>query len=331
MDIDAFIAVRGQDWERLRQLLRVRRPDAGEIDELVALYQRTATDLSLVRSRNPDPALQARLSMLVHRTRLRITGARTGLWAHVRAFLWDDLPAALYRSGHMFLACAALFLLVSIVSGVAVAHSDALRGLLLSEEEQRMLVERDFVEYYFAGTASGFAARVWTNNAWIAVQAVVLGVTGFWPVMMILQNAVSVGAIGGVLAAHDALDVFFVYITPHGLLEITAVLIGSGAGLRVFWAWIRPGALPRMWALATAARSMMTVAVGLVGVLFVSGLLEAFVTPSPLPAAVRIGIGVLAWLALLVFIVVRGRRAAAQGITGDLSEELVGDRIDVAA
>lgn len=331
MDIDAFIAVRGPEWERLSHLLRVRRPDAAEIDEIVALYQRTATDLSMVRSRNPDPALQAHLSMLVHRARLRITGTRTGLWAHVRAFVWEDLPAALYRSGGMLLGCAALFLLVSIATGVAVAHSSVLRGVLLSEEQQRMLVERDFVEYYFAGNASGFAARVWTNNAWIAVQAVVFGVTGFWPVIMILQNAFNVGASGGVLAAYGALDVFFLYITPHGLLEITAVLVGSGAGLRVFWAWLRPGPLPRTWALAAAARSMMTVAVGLVGVLFVAGLIEAFVTPSPLPPPVRIGIGVLAWLALVLFIVVRGRRAAAAGITGDLSEELVGDRVEVSA
>lgn len=46
---------------------------------------------------------------------------------------------------------------------------------------------------------------------------------------------------------------------------------------------------------------------------------------------VRIGIGVIAWAALLVFILVRGRQAARAGISGDLSEELVGYRVEVAA
>ena len=43
------------------------------------------------------------------------------------------------------------------------------------------------------------------------------------------------------MGAYDGLDTFFVYLLPHGLLEITAVLVGAGAGLRTFWAWVRPG------------------------------------------------------------------------------------------
>src|SRR5690625_7596251 len=84
---------------------------------------------------------------------------------------------------------------------------------------------------------------------------------------------------------------FFVYSLPHGLLELTCLFVGAGAGLRTFWAWVRPGSLPRLWALARAARSLMTVAIGLVPVLLISGFVEAFVTPSGLPAAVRIAIG----------------------------------------
>lgn len=331
MDTDAVIAVHRQDWDRLDALARRRRLAPEEIDELIALYQATATQLSRVRSTDPDPVLTARLSMILHRARLRITGARVPLWAHLRRTLWDDVPAALYDARWAVAVSAAILLASALVTGVWFALDDAARDSAVPAAQQRLLAQRDFVAYYFQGDAGGFAAQVWTNNAWITVQAVVLGITGVWPVVMLLQNGLNVGLTGGVMAAHGGLGTFALYILPHGLLEITCVCVGAGAGLRLFWAWVRPGPLPRSWAVARASRALVTVAVALVPVLLVAGLVEAFVTPSSLPHPVRLGIGVLLWAAFLAVMLGRGRTAHRAGITGDLSEDLVGDRTAVAA
>ena len=330
MDTDAFIAVHRPQWQRLGTLTRARTLDAAGTDELISLYQETSTHLSTVRSTNPDPALTAHLSLLVHRARLRITGARIPLWKHARTFLWEDLPAALYAARWTVALAAGIFLLSAVVTGLYFGLDPVARELVVPEAAQRSLVQRDFVSYYFEGEASGFAAQVWTNNAWITVQAVVFGATGIWPVVMLLQNGLNIGLSAGVMGAYGGLGTFFVYILPHGLLEITAVLVGAGAGLRTFWAWVRPGPLPRMWALSQAARALVTVAIGLVPVLLISGFLEAFVTPSGLPAAVRIGLGAAAWLAFMVFMLGRGAQVHRRGITGDLSEEMVGDSVATA-
>jgi uncharacterized membrane protein SpoIIM required for sporulation len=317
VDTDAFIAVHRPQWERLRELTRERSLDADGIDELLSLYQEVSTHLSTVRSTVPDPALISRLSLLVHRARLRITGARIPLWKHARTFFWEDLPAALYQARWAVALATGIFLLSSVVSGLYFGLDGTARELVVPEAQQRSLAQRDFVSYYFEGEASGFAARVWTNNAWIAVQSVVLGVTGFWPVVMLLQNGLNIGLSAGVMGAYGGLDTFFVFILPHGL--------------RTFWAWVRPGALPRLWSLSHAARALVTVAIGLVPVLLVAGFLEAFVTPSSLPPALRIAIGATAWLAFLVYMLGRGRQVHRAGITGDLSEELVGSRVATAA
>ena len=66
---------------------------------------------------------------------------------------------------------------------------------------------------------------------------------------------------------------------------------------------------------------------GLVVVLLVSGVLEAFVTPSGLPTWARITIGVLAEVAFFAYVFVVGRRAAARGVTGDVDDA---DREDEA-
>jgi uncharacterized membrane protein SpoIIM required for sporulation len=116
-------------------------------------------------------------------------------------------------------------------------------------------------------------------------------------------------------------------ISPHGILELTAVFVASGVGLRLGWAWIDPGPLPRTRALAEQGRAAITVALGLVVVLAVSGVIEAFVTPSPLPTWARICIGVLAELAFLGYVLRYGGRAARAGESADLA---LGLREDVA-
>lgn len=330
MDTDAFIAVNGPTWDRLAALVRRRHLEAAEVDELIALYRSTATHLSTVRSTNPDPVLTARLSVLLSRARGRIIGSRTPLWAHVRAVVLEDLPAALWSARWQTALAAGIMLGSALLVGIVLGLDDGLRASLVPEAAQRRLASGAFTSYYVQGDAGGFAANVWTNNAWITLQAVVFGVTGVWPVWMLVLNGLNIGLAGAVMGAHGQLGTFLLAIAPHGLLELTCVAVGAGAGLRLFWAWLHPGPLPRTWALARAGRALVTVALGLVPVLLVSGLIEAFVTPSPLPALVRIGIGALAWGAFLAYAGVLGRRAARRGITGDLSEEVVGDSVAVA-
>ena len=93
---------------------------------------------------------------------------------------------------------------------------------------------------------------------------------------------------------------------------------------------IGPGPLSRSRSLAREGRSMLTVAMGLVVVLLISGVVEAFVTPSPLPTWARIGIGVVVWAAFLVYVWHFGRPAARAGETGDLRAELIEDAVPVA-
>ena len=73
------------------------------------------------------------------------------------------------------------------------------------------------------------------------------------------------------------------------------------------------------------------VALGLVGVLAVSGCIEAFVTPSGLPTWARIGIGALAESVFLAYVFVLGRRAVAHGHTGDVDPLLLDDRVAAQA
>jgi hypothetical protein len=70
---------------------------------------------------------------------------------------------------------------------------------------------------------------------------------------------------------------------------------------------------------------------GLVVVLLVSGVIEAFVTPSPLPTWARIGIGAVAELTFLAYVLVLGRAAVKAGETGDVDAALLEASVATAA
>lgn len=316
--MDAFSAVNGDKWSRLHQLAHKRRLTGEETDELLRLYQTTSAHLSFIRSVAPESGLSASLSATLVQARTRFTGARSNVMADLARFFVAALPAALFRLRWLTVACGAAFVLVGGAYALWIGTSpEALRSVA-SEAAVRQYVEEDFINYYSENPAASFAGAVWTNNAWISAQAVALGITGIWVPMILFTNAQGVGIAAGVFAAVGKQDVFYSYILPHGLMELTAVFIACAAGLRIFWAMVAPGPRTRGQAVAREGRSLITVALGLVLVLFVSGLVEGFVTPSPLPVWAKIGIGGAVLGAYWAYVLICGQRAYDAGERGDL-------------
>jgi uncharacterized membrane protein SpoIIM required for sporulation len=328
VDVDAYALAHQAEWDQLAALVRRRRRLTGaEADELVALYQRASTHLSHLRAGTViggtvvDPVRVARLATLVARARSAVTGTHVPSWRLVARFAVRDFPAAVYRARWWWLGAAVGSLVVAVATGWWIARSPGVQAGLLPPAEAKALVQQQFKGYYTASPAASFAAQVWTNNVWVAAQALIYGILlGIPTVLVLLENAVNVGVDGGYLFAHGKGTLFFSLILPHGMLELSAVFLAAAAGLRLGWTVIDPGNRRRGQALAQEGRAMVTITLGLIVVLGVSGLIEAFVTPSSLPTWARIGIGAVAVTSFLGYALGLGRRAVAAGVTGDIEE-----------
>ncbi|OFI37798.1 hypothetical protein BIU82_08010 [Arthrobacter sp. SW1] len=324
--MDAFAAVHSATWARLHGLAHQRRLSGDEADELLKLYQEASSHLSLIRSVAPESAVSASLSAALAQARTRFTGARSNFMEDLAMFFVVSLPAAFYRLRWLTVWCGVFFCLVTAAYAFWIGTSPEALRAVGSNARVQQYVDEDFIDYYSENPAASFAGAVWTNNAWIAAQAVAFGITGFWVPMILVANAQGLGIAAGLFTATGKLDVFFSYILPHGLMEMTAVFIASAAGLKIFWAIVSPGPRRRLQAVADEGRSLITVALGLVMVLFVSGLVEAFVTPSPLPVWAKVAIGALVLAAYWAYTLVLGRRAVRAGATGDLDSRDAGYR-----
>ncbi len=322
VDVDAFVLANRPAWERLDHLVRKRRRlDGAEVDELVDLYQRVSTHLSMVRSSSTDAVLVGKLSSLVARARSVVTGAHAPLWREFVRFWTVSFPVVAYRSWRWWVGTAVGFAVVAAVIAVWVAATPEVQATIGTPAELEQLVNNDFAGYYSENPAASFALSVWTNNAWIAAQCVVSAVLLGIPIpYILLQNAANFGVLAGVMFGAGRGDVFLGLITPHGLIELTAVFLAAAAGMRLGWSVVSPGNRPRGQVLAEQGRAVISVAIGLVAVLAVAGLIEAFVTPSALPTAVRIAIGVAVEIGFLGYVFHFGRRAARLGETGDIDD-----------
>ena len=322
MDVDAFVLAHRPTWDRLEQLLKRRRQLTGaEVDELVDLYQRVSTHLSMVRTASTDAVLIGRLSGLVARARSAVTGAHAPLWSEFARFWTVSFPVVAYRAWRWWLGTAIAFFFVTALIAVWVAGNPEVQAAIGTPSEIDELVNNDFASYYSEHPAGSFALQVWVNNFWVAAQCIAFSILLGIPIPYVLfQNAANLGVIAGLMFDAGKGDIFLGLLTPHGLLELTAVFLAAAAGMRLGWTVVSPGNRPRGQVLAEQGRAVVAVAVGLVVVLLVSGLIEALVTPSPLPTFVRIAIGVAAEIAFLAYVFHFGRKAAAAGETGDVDD-----------
>lgn len=331
MDLDAYVISHHQEWARLAELTGRRRLSGPEAEEFIELYQRVGVHLSVVRSEAPDPQLVQHLSSLLATARTRGLGVRATTWRGVGLFVTDRFPAALHRLRWWWLGSMAGNVLVTGVMMVWLLGNPGVEQSLLSPQEIDDLVDHDFENYYSEHASSHFATQVWVNNAWVSALCIALGVLGLPIFVLLFTNMSNVAVIGAIMHRHDHGGHFWGLLLPHGLLELTAVFIAAGVGLRLFWSWIAPGDLSRVASMAREGRTAATVALGLVGVLLVSGVIEGFVTPSGLPTWARVGIGVLAEAAFFAYVFVLGPRARSRGETGDVAVEDQGARVATRA
>ncbi|MDT5018515.1 MAG: hypothetical protein QOD39_4675 [Mycobacterium sp.] len=322
MDVDAFVLAHRPTWDRLELLLKRRRQLTGEeADELVDLYQRVSTHLSMLQSASTDGVLVGRLSSLVARARSVVTGAHAPLWSEFVRFWTVSFPVVAYRSWRWWVATAIAFFFVTAIIAMWVSGNPEVQASLKTPSEIDQLVNNDFASYYSENPAGSFAAQVWINNSRVAVQCIASSILLGIPIPYALfQNALNLGVIAGFMFDAGKGHILLGLLAPHGLLELTAVFLAAAVGMQLGWSVVSPGDRPRGQVLAEKGRAVVAVATGLIVVLLVSGLIEALVTPAPLPTFVRIAIGVTAEIAFLAYIFVFGRRAAMAGETGDVSD-----------
>jgi uncharacterized membrane protein SpoIIM required for sporulation len=186
-----------------------------------------------------------------------------------------------------------LFAPALLAGGWALDDPGAAGGLVPAEYRSVTEPRTEGTDLGFsAGEEAGFAAEIFTNNIRVTFVAFAGGITaGLLTALVLLFNGTLLGTVAGLAWGAGNGAPFVELVAAHGVLELSCIVVAGAAGLRLGWAIVEPGRLPRGTALRREARRAVLLALGTAPWLVLAGLVEGFLTPSGLGVAPALAIG----------------------------------------
>ena len=327
MDLARFVELRRPIWDELEAGLErlERRPRAvshRELEDLALRYRQVLHDHALAAARFPDTGVTRRLARLSVRGTHRLVRSgdreRPSLWRFVTATFpraFQRLLPSLGVAVALFVGSAFLGLFLAAVRpGLATAFLGPERVADL--QQGKLWTEALTTTTPPAVSSSGIA----TNNLSVAITAWGGGAAaGALTLYVVLLNGFLFGALMGVTMHYSMADELLEFVTAHGILELSLILVAAAAGFELARAILGTGDRPRAEALAEAGRDSLWVLIGCLPWFVVLAVVETFVSPDPsISHASKLAVGLAleaGFLALALNPVGRGAapRAESEG------------------
>ncbi|HEY2783591.1 MAG TPA: stage II sporulation protein M [Fimbriiglobus sp.] len=297
----------------------VRALTVEEVKRLGRLYRQVSVDLSQARAAGEDPNLLQYLNTLAGRAHGRVYATKPVRLRPLFGFVTGGFARMIRRNWRAVGVAAAIFLLTTLVSWLAVVHNPEVAYSLFDEqtvEYENLRLEKQKGEYrgnftFDVSKSPLVAAQIIGNNVKVAIMGFAFGSLGcVLGVFLLIYNGRMLGTLSGLVWNGGYFLGFYSLILTHGVLELSAICISTAGGLRLGWAWVAPGRLSRGDAFRTASHDAFGLLAGSVLLLVAAGVIEAFVTPHFGPVvrwSVAGGTGVL----LTLYVAFAGRSESA--------------------
>jgi uncharacterized membrane protein SpoIIM required for sporulation len=311
--IEGFVARRRARWERLSSLLdRAGSPRSSltveELDELARLYRQATGDLAIARRDFPDDRSTLFVNQLVTRAHGILYREAPAPLSQLKRFFWQELPRE-YRASWLYLALAALLLFTPWMAlTIAIIVRPDVASLVLSPA---LLADIKAGETWFdidPAKRSAVSSIIMTNNIQVSLLALSGGmVAGLGTVYVLVSNGISLGGVTGTLIAYDLGDRLFGFVSPHGVLELSEIVIAGACGLMMGRAIVWAGLEPRRQALVAASARSVRLLVGTLPFMVSAGLIEGFISPMAFPWPFKVAIGLLTGVVMYSYLILVGR------------------------
>ena len=292
-----------------------------ELRDLGLLYRQAAADLSAVRADRSSRTLEQYLNKLSARAHNFVySGPRTslaGLWQ----FMVHGYPRLLRRlSGYVWLATAITLTAAALGICVTLVHPQ-FGEIFLGAEKMEGIRQHHLWMDSILSVKPQASSAIMTNNIGVCFAAFAMGITaGLGTVYLLFFNGLMLGTIATVCARYHLSLSLWSFIAAHGALELPSIMLAGAAGLRLAAGILFPGMLRRKDALALAGLEAIQLVAGTIPLLTIAGTLEAFLSPTHAPNALKFGVGALLFAGLCLWLS-EGGRAPQPGLQSGSTDE----------
>jgi uncharacterized membrane protein SpoIIM required for sporulation len=303
-----WIEKRQAHWTRLEALLMQARAGVSalshhELQELALLYRQTAADLSAARDHAANAQLAGYLNQLLGRAHNVIYVAPPARARGVVTFYTRTFPRV-FRETWRYTAAAIGLFAIGVITAIAVcAEHPGFQRFVLGADMIDTIERHEMWTHSIVAIKPLASSAILTNNIGVALTAGAMGVlAGLGTMYIMLFNGLMIGVIGSACHAAGMSLALWSFVAPHGALELPAIFIAGGAGLLLGRAIVAPGLQTRREALAESGALSIKLLLGLVPLLIVAGIIEAFISPTDVVPAIKFLIGAALFVMLLIYL-----------------------------
>lgn len=312
ISIDRFVEDRRARWSRLAALVasaqgRVTRLSAEETLELGHLYRSATSDLAIAQRDFKRDAVAERLNDLVAAAHAVVYSEAPASRGRIWRVVSREIPQSARASLPYTLVAFLLVAVPAIVTLFAGLVSPEVAAAALPQAEREELVRRVPGSEIPVESRPFAGPLIIANNIYVSTVAFGGGLTlGLLTIYALVENGAMLGTVFAVLLARGVAGNLLTFILSHGFLELSAIFFSGGAGLRFAWAILHPGELYRRDALRLAGVQAIQVLFLVAATLTVAGTIEAFVSPTLLPVAAKLAIGLISGTVLWGYVLFAG-------------------------
>jgi len=296
-------------WTRLESLLGdiqrhgLHALGRDELRELGLLYRQTATDLSAVRG-DPSSLQQSRyLNQLLGRAHNIVYSGQKKTVGRMAQFFWNEYPLIFRRYLPYTSAATGIFILGGLMGMfVTLSNPDYMREFL-GPAMVSTIEKHEMWTHSVVAAGPQTSSLIMTNNMTVSFLTFAGGITaGIWTLFQLFFNGMLMGVIGVACGMNEMGTKLWSFVAPHGVLELPAIFIAGGAGLRLAQALLFPGTLSRRDSLAVGGNEAVRLLVGVIPVLVAAGLIEGFFSPSSVAVPFKFILGAILFSMLVAYL-----------------------------
>lgn len=300
-------------WRRLEQLVfslsqnRLTYLSRHEVRELSRLYRRTAADLAIARQEVRDPLLVNYLNGLVGRAHGAIYRNEGSGFSSVLDFFRYGFPAVFRRTFRFTFGAFVLTIIFAGIAAIATSIDEGFADAVVPGIRESIIQHRNWT-LAINDSNPIHSAIIQQNN--ISVCAMAFGggmLAGLGTFYILLVNGFMLGTVVTLCLRYEFYDIL-IFISGHGVLELTAIFISGGAGFMLASALLFPGDKTRLDALIEKGQDAVTLLLGCAVMLVIAGLIEGFISPAEIAPSWKYSVSATSFVLMTLYFLKPDRR-----------------------
>lgn len=304
-----------QAFKKQCELLENRQVLEKNID-FSANYREVCHNLALAQQRGFSPGLVMSLEKLAARGHQQLYKNRKSIFGRIVHFITRGFPKLVRKNAGLFwLTTAVCYIPALIVFLIIWADPDMAYSFLGSGTASRLEQMYDPSNDYITENRDidsdfeMFGFYLW-NNISVDLRTFAGGMlAGIGSLIILLLNAIMLGAASGHMLNVGYQDTFFTFIIAHGAPELTGMVISAMAGFKIGWGLIAPGNYSRKEALLLRTKEGVRLLFGAIFLTALAAPIEAFWSSiGTLSPSVKYTVGIISWILVASYLYFAGRK-----------------------